>query len=117
MDDAEQTVTIRGVVSTGPPVVTWGDDRDAGASPEPSGPAADTAAGLASLSFITAAIRRGTRAWCLAAVIGLLLGAAMFKLRPPAYQATIQVYLTLAPYENPVTAIPRPTRRWPPAIL
>jgi capsular polysaccharide biosynthesis protein len=105
VDDADQTVTIRGVVSSGDsPVVFWGGERLAGASEPEPGPAADTAAGLASMSFITAALRRRIRVWFTAGIIGLVLGGALIHVRPPAYQAISKVYLSLAPYENDVTA-------------
>jgi capsular polysaccharide biosynthesis protein len=70
-----------------------------------TGPAADAAAGLVSLSFVTAAIRRRRRVWCIAAVIGLLAGASLFLVRPPAYQATASALLTLGPNEDLTTAI------------
>ena len=68
-------------------------------------PAADAMAGLASLSFVRAAIRRRRRVWLIGAVIGLVLGAGDFLAKPPAYQATTQAFLTLGPNEDLTTAI------------
>jgi capsular polysaccharide biosynthesis protein len=57
----------------------------------------DPAAGLVSLSFITATLRRRARFWCVAAVIGLLLGIGFYVKFPPKYQAATSVILTHAP--------------------
>ena len=105
VDDADQTVIMpRVVADSGPPVKSWADREVADTGTE-SGPAADGAAGLASLSFITAAIRRRRRFWCIAAVLGLVLGAVYFLTQPPTYQATTVAYLTLGPNEDLGTAI------------
>jgi capsular polysaccharide biosynthesis protein len=82
----------------------WTGPQFADTSAEGS-PAADAAAGLASLSFIRAAIRRRRHVWLIGAVIGLILGAAYFLAKPPAYQATAQAFLTLGPNEDLTTAI------------
>lgn len=63
-------------------------------------PPADVTGGLASLRFITAAIRRRTRLWCTTAAIGLLAACAYYVLSPPAYQASALLLLTPGPYEN-----------------
>ena len=89
---------------SGPPVKSWADREVADIDTE-SGPAADGAAGLASLSFITAAIRRRRRFWSIAAALGLVVGALYFVTQPPTYQATTEAYLTLGPNEDPGTAI------------
>jgi capsular polysaccharide biosynthesis protein len=68
-------------------------------------PVADATAGLASLSFVRAAIRRRRRVWLIGAVIGLVLGVGYFLVTPPAYQATTQAFLTLGPNEDLTTAI------------
>ena len=56
MDDAEETVTLRRLSDTDL-AGSWTESRLG--DPDPGGgPAVDAAVGLASLSFITAAIRR-----------------------------------------------------------
>ena len=99
MDNSEQTVIIGRISAesdraSGP----WAshlahDDVEAG-------PSGDAAAGLASLSFLTAAIRRRKRLWCLTAVIGMILGGSLYLLRPPPYQATAEILLTMGPTED-----------------
>lgn len=49
---------------------------------------------LISLGDISAAIRRGKRVFCLAAVVGLVLGGALFVLTKPSYQVVDQVLIT-----------------------
>lgn len=63
-------------------------------------PSADVTGGLASLRFITAAIRRRTRFWCTTAAIGLLVACAYYVMSPPSYQALTSVLLAPGPYEN-----------------
>ena len=108
MDDPDQTIVMpRVVADSGPPPAppaSW-VSREAADIATEAGSAADGAAGLASLSFITAAIRRRRRLWSTAAVIGLVLGALYFVTQPPTYQATTEAYLTLGPNEDPGTAI------------
>jgi capsular polysaccharide biosynthesis protein len=101
MDDTDQTAIVgrAGRQRTAGP---WVGDRPA--DPE-VGPAADAATGLASLSFMTAAIRRRTRFWCVGAAVGLILGVGLFVAKPPAYQATAEAFLTLGPNEDLVTSI------------
>ena len=45
-------------------------------------PSADFAAGLVSLGFIRAAIRRSARFWCITAVVGLLVGSGLYVTSP-----------------------------------
>ena len=104
MDDAEETVTLRRLSDTDLAAGSWADSRLG--DPDPGGgPAVDAAVGLASLSFITAAIRRRTRFWCLAGVLGLLLGAGLYVAHPPKVVATTQVLLQLGPNEDLNTAM------------
>jgi capsular polysaccharide biosynthesis protein len=98
VDDPDQTVTIgraaRDEVSAG----TWAED-------DSLLEATDGTAGLASLAFITAAIRRRTRFWCVAGIIGLVLGAGLYIKHPPPAQAKTELYLTLGPAEDLNTAM------------
>ena len=104
MDDAEETVTLRRLSDTDLAAGSWTESRLG--DPDPGGgPAVDAAVGLASLSFITAAIRRRTRFWCLAGVLGLLLGAGLYVAHPPKVVATTEMLLELGPNEDLNTAI------------
>jgi capsular polysaccharide biosynthesis protein len=60
----------------------------------------DFTAGLASLAFIRAAIRRSTRFCYAMALVGLLIGLAIYHEKPPAYQASTSVLITYGPFEN-----------------
>jgi capsular polysaccharide biosynthesis protein len=102
VDDADQAAVTGQDVRSGMPESPWADHKLADTE---VGPAADAASGLASLSFITAAIRRRTRFWCLTAAVGLLLGAGLYLAHPPAYKATTEVLLTLGPTEDLVTGM------------
>jgi len=62
-----------------------------------SRPAIDPMAGFVSLGYIRAALRRGMRVWLAAALIGLLVGAALYMKFPPAYQATTSVLINDGP--------------------
>lgn len=104
MDDSEQTVTIGRIADSGQPAIPWADHSLAAGGAE-ADPAADAAAGLASLSFITTAIRRRARLWSLAALAGLVLGSGAYLLHPPSYQATTEVLLTIGPNEDLQSAI------------
>ena len=104
MDDAERTAIIRRVGRSDPSASPW-DDHSLDAVDPHVGSAADAAAGLASLSFITGAIRRRTRLWCASAAVGLVLGGGIYLAHPPPYSATAQALLTLGPNEDLNTAI------------
>ena len=67
-------------------------------------PAAGVTGGLASLKFITAALRRRARFWCFTAVVGLIVGCGLYLKSPPGYQASTTVWLIPGPYENVNTA-------------
>ena len=66
---------------------------------------ADFNAGLTSLGFIRAALRRSARFWGAMAVAGLLIGAAVYVASPPADQASTTLLLTVGPEAVPGTAI------------
>jgi len=68
-------------------------------------PAADYAAGLSRLPYLSAALRRRARVWITAALIGLLLGAAFSVLKPAPYQASTAVILTHPLGDDPVEAM------------
>jgi capsular polysaccharide biosynthesis protein len=58
---------------------------------------ADFNAGLTSMGFIRAAIRRRMRFWVGMAVLGLLITAGLYLKSPPVYQASTSLFLTVGP--------------------
>lgn len=68
-------------------------------------PGFDVTGAFASLGFLRDALRRTARAWCLAGMLGLLLGGALFAAEPPAHTASASVMLTNSPDEDPLSAI------------
>jgi capsular polysaccharide biosynthesis protein len=71
----------------------FGDDED--------GLDGEFYAGLASLGFIQAALRRRARFWCALAIVGLLAGVGVFVAHPAGYQATTKLLLAQPPGGNP----------------
>jgi capsular polysaccharide biosynthesis protein len=67
-------------------------------------PATEPGGGLVGLGFITAALKRRRRLWCITAAAGLLLGCGFYLKSPPTYQASTSLLLTPGPYENIQTA-------------
>ena len=61
--------------------------------------------GLASLSFLGAALRRQAWLWCLMAVAGLLAALAFKEVFPPAYQASTSILMVYTADQNPAEAI------------
>lgn len=96
MNDPEYSLSWPdGVVSSLPGRIWVGDDF----VPDDYTPA-EVAGGLTSLRFITSAIRRRARLWCVTAVAGLLGGVALSVLVPAPYKAVTSLLLTPGPYEN-----------------
>ena len=71
---------------------------------------ADLPVGLVSLRFIGAALRRRAWLWCAIAAAGLLIGLGIYRVFPPADQASTTILLTQIPTANssPVTALKPP---------
>ena len=67
--------------------------------------AADVTAGLVSLAFIRAALRRSAKFWCATAVLGLLIGSGLYVKYPPAYHATASVLLAQYPGQDPAVEV------------
>lgn len=67
--------------------------------------AVDFNAGLASLGFIRAAVRRSAKFWGAAAVCGMLLGSAVYLTTPHTVQASTTLLLTVGPEAVADTAI------------
>jgi capsular polysaccharide biosynthesis protein len=70
------------------------DDRSAGSS-----------AGLVSLGFLGAALRRTARRWGTLAVLGLVIGAGYYVVSPPTPAATTSVLLVDDPNQNPINEV------------
>ncbi len=66
---------------------------------------ADIATGLVGLGFIGAAIKRGTRLWCILAIVGLIGGLGYYLKAPPQAKASTSVLLTYGPTESPASAV------------
>jgi capsular polysaccharide biosynthesis protein len=77
----------------------WSDDDGAVDRP------ADFTAGLVSLDYIQAALRRGRRFWGGLAVIGSLVGLGLWATLAPGHQASTTLLLTVGPDGQPGTAI------------
>jgi capsular polysaccharide biosynthesis protein len=96
VSDREQTVTwFGGEEPEGRP---W-DYNGAPADGDRSG--ADLTGGLVNFGFFSAALWRRAWVWCLTAVLGLFIGAALYVKVPPAYHATTTVLLADSQSMNP----------------
>jgi len=73
----------------------WADDITVD---EERSAAEPTAGALVSLGFFTGTLRRRAWVWCLAAILGLVIGCGLYLKYPPAYHATATVLLV---YDNP----------------
>lgn len=78
---------------------SWFDDRDVADGPD------DLGADLVNVGFISAALRRGKRWWAGLAVLGLLLGVAVWAAAPATPQASTTLLLDVGPEGQPGTAI------------
>lgn len=65
----------------------------------------DFVPGLVNLGYIQAAIRRSVLFLSIMAAVGLLGGIGVYVKYPHSYQATAQVFLTISPYEDTLTAV------------
>jgi capsular polysaccharide biosynthesis protein len=72
------------------------DERDSSAGSAP---------GLVSVGFLTSAVRRRARVWCVLALVGLILGGAYATLKPPKWTASTTVLLVDKPEADPAYAI------------
>jgi capsular polysaccharide biosynthesis protein len=101
MNDNERTFMLSLNRNSDPPGRFWADDAVAAVDDDP----VDFNAGLASLGFIRAAIRRSARFLAVMAVVGLLIGAAVYVATPHSAQASTTLLLTVGPESVPGTAI------------
>jgi capsular polysaccharide biosynthesis protein len=101
VNDNDQAVMLPLNRGIDPPEQAWVDED---VTPPEDG-TADFNAGLASLGFIRAAIRRNRRAWCATAAVGFLVGLGLFVALPTAYQASTTLLLTNGPEPQPGAAV------------
>lgn len=101
MSDPDQTIAWSNGTSHDLQDQVWGYD-DAAVEQQS---VEDLAGTYTSLGYIGAALRRTAWFWCLIAVTGLLIGAAVYVKFPPSYQATTTLVLTEEANEDPGTAI------------
>jgi capsular polysaccharide biosynthesis protein len=71
----------------------------------PADQPADVAAGLVSLGYVWAAIKRHLLFVGVFALIGLVIGVGYYSKYPPAYKAQTSVLLTYGSDENPASAV------------
>lgn len=98
MNDPDQTVTWLSAMGDALPGSLAAYEDSVGAD---DGPSADAGAGLVSLGFIGAALRRRARLWCALAIVGLIIGAGWNAKFPGAQKATVSVLLVDNPNLNP----------------
>lgn len=86
----------------------WGDgperpwlDGDSAVEDETT----DLAAGLVSLGFIRAALRRSKWLCAAMAIVGVIIGSGLYLSSPPHYQASSLLLLSVGPEAQPGTAI------------
>jgi capsular polysaccharide biosynthesis protein len=79
----------------------WADDTPV----NEERPEHDLTGGLVSFGFFTAALRRSAWVWCLTAVLGLLIGSALYVKYPPAYHATTTVLLADNGNQDPAVEV------------
>lgn len=110
--DDTQTVVMPRLPADGPagplppPDSPWPDDDAAAAAARPAAEvAASLAAGLTTLPYLGATVRRRFRLWCAAGIAGLALGLGAHAVRPAGYQASTSVEITNAADQNPIDAI------------
>jgi len=101
MNDKDQAFVLPLNKRNGQPDRSWADDDFTAVEDG----AADFNAGLASVGFIRAAIRRSARIWGAIAVAGMLIGCAVSIATPHAAQASTTLLLTVGPEPVAGTAI------------
>jgi capsular polysaccharide biosynthesis protein len=77
----------------------WSGEGAESAAGDKSG--VDPTAGVASMSFIFAAIGRRRKLWLSLAFVGLLVGLGLTVVKAPAYQAKTAILLAYGPNQNP----------------
>jgi capsular polysaccharide biosynthesis protein len=68
-------------------------------------PVSDFSAGLVSLGYIRAGLRRSARLWCATAAAGFVVGLGLAVAAPPSYQASTTILLTHNSSDDAVDAM------------
>ncbi len=103
MNDPDQTITFSSIKNgDGSYILRKSDGLDDAwtsddFTADEDNPTVDRAAAFVSLAFIAAALKRSAWVWCATAVLGLLLGYAIYTKFPPAYSATTSVLVANNP--------------------
>ena len=107
MNDPDQTVAFSHSKDSGPAGDPWPDEglRDAEVGGEEEDLAADLSVTFTSLGFLRAALKRSAWLWCATAVLGIVMGYALYAKFPPAEQATTSILITNDPAQNTADAI------------
>ncbi len=86
--------------------VPWPDDNAAYAGERPPAELATSlASGLATFPYLGRTIRRRFRFWCIAGVVGLILGLGLHYAKPPPAKAVTSVQVADGPASNPMDAV------------
>jgi capsular polysaccharide biosynthesis protein len=101
VNDNDQAVMLPLNKGVEPPERAWADE-DLGPTEDGT---SDFNAGLTSLGFIRAAMRRSRRAWCATAAVGFVVGLGLYVASPALYQASTTLLLTNGPEVQPGAAV------------
>ena len=102
MNDPDQAMSWPVGMGDDVPESLWAYDSFSGSDDRL---AVNLTSGFTSLAFIKAALKRKAWLLCLLAIAGLLIGSALYKEFPPAYQASTSVLITDNPNQDPMIAI------------
>jgi capsular polysaccharide biosynthesis protein len=102
VNDPDNTMVWSSAIAETPPEGAL-DYQDAPTVEEQ--PDTDLAEAYTSLGFIGAALRRRAWLWCSLAVLGVLIGSAVYVKFPPSYQASTTLLLANNPAEDPANAM------------
>jgi capsular polysaccharide biosynthesis protein len=102
VSDSDQPVSWPPALGSGVSDSFWVNDEPMSAGGRA---VSDERAGFASLAFLKAALRRRYKTWCALAMLGLLVGAAMYVKFPQAYQADVSVFLKDGAGQDPAQQV------------
>ena len=88
MNETDETVTFARFAGPEPSARNWRAD-EAAVDPSP----ASGVPGLVSLAFLTSALRRRYKLWLTLGLIGFIIGAAIYVLKPPPFKADSTIYI------------------------
>jgi len=88
VNETDETVTFARFAGPEPSARDWRAD-EAAVDPSP----ASGVPGLVSLAFLTSALRRRYKLWLTLGLIGFIIGAAIYVLKPPPFKADSTIYI------------------------